>query len=69
MLSVLADSTKHRIAVNLVCGRSRSVSFQCGHLCDRRVLSLMNLSYSWMMSLVLLAFRPVQTLRQRVPGS
>ena len=36
---------------------------------DRRVLSLMNVSYSWKMSLMFLAFRPVQTSRQRFPGS
>ena len=36
---------------------------------DRRVLSLMNVSYSWKMSLMFLAFRPVQTSCQRFPGS
>ena len=36
---------------------------------DCRILSLMNLSYSWKMSLVFLAFRLVNTSRQRFPGS
>ena len=53
MLSVSAD-TKHRITVNLVCGRSQAVSLQFG---DRRIPSLMNLSYSWKLSLVFLAIQ------------
>ena len=36
---------------------------------EPRILRLMNLSYSWRMSLVFLAFRLVQTSRQRFPGS
>ena len=65
---VSAD-TKHCLTVNLVCGRSQSVS--PWSFSDRRVLwlSLMNLSYSWKMSLVLLAFGPVQTSCQQFQDS
>ena len=56
-LSLFADTKYPGITANLVYGRSRSVSLWS--LPDCRVLSQMNLSYRWKMSLVFLAFRPV----------
>ena len=66
-LSVFPDTKYPGITANLVYGRSRSVSPRS--LPDCRILSPVNLSYRWKMSLVFLAFRPVLTSRQLFPGS
>ena len=68
-LSVFADTQYRGITVNLVYGRSRSVSLVTRSLPDCRILSPVNVSYRWKMSLVFLAFKPVLTSRQRFPGS